>query len=69
MSSEVTYAFEDEDIERTAQLMKDKRLRRVLIVARNKRLVGIVSLGDLAVEQQGRSSDVLEQISEAPPNK
>jgi CBS domain-containing protein len=69
MTKEVTYCYEDEDIERTAQLMKEHQLRRVLVVDRTKKLVGVVALGDLAQEQLGRSADVLESVSQAPPNK
>jgi CBS domain-containing protein len=69
MTPQVTWCFEDEDIERTAQLMKDQHLRRILVVDRNKRLVGVVALGDLATLQQGQSTDVLTSVSEAPPNK
>jgi CBS domain-containing protein len=69
MSKELTYCFDDEDIDRTVQLMKEKQLRRVVVVDRNKKLVGIVSLGDLAREQEARSGEILESVSEAPPNK
>jgi CBS domain-containing protein len=67
MSREVTYAYDDDDIARTAQLMKEKQLRRVVIVDRNDKLVGVVSLGDLARQQEGQSADVLETVSGAPP--
>jgi CBS domain-containing protein len=69
MSGEVTWCFDDEDIERTAQLMKEKQLRRVVVVDRDTRLVGVVSLGDLARQQEGQSADVLESVSAAPPNR
>jgi CBS domain-containing protein len=69
MSTDVTYCTEDEDISQTARLMKEKQLRRVLVVDAKKKLVGVVSLGDLARQQAGQSADVLEQVSEAPPQK
>jgi CBS domain-containing protein len=69
MTEQVTYCFEDEDIDRAGQLMKEARLRRVIVVDRDKRLVGVVSLGDLASRQQSQSSEVLESVSQAPPNK
>jgi CBS domain-containing protein len=69
MTTDVTYCTEEEDIDRTARLMKDKQLRRVLVVDAKKKLVGVVSLGDLARQQMGQSAEVLEQVSEAPPNK
>ncbi len=69
MSPDVTYCMEDEDIDQTARRMKEKQLRRVLVVDRDKKLVGVVSLGDLARQQEGQSADVLESVSEAPPTK
>lgn len=48
MSEEVLYCYEDEDIEDVARNMGDVRVRRLPVVNRDKRLVGIVSLGDVA---------------------
>jgi CBS domain-containing protein len=48
MSSEVQYCFEDEDLEHVAKNMADIQVRRLPVVSRDKRLVGIVSLSDLA---------------------
>jgi len=49
MSHEVKYCFEDEDTEHIAHNMADQQIRRLPVVDRNKRLVGILSLGDLAI--------------------
>ena len=49
--------------------MKSREIRRVVVVDKSKRLVGVVSLGDLAELQPGESADVLEAVSEAPPTK
>jgi CBS domain-containing protein len=48
MSKEVKYCFEDEDLEHVAHNMGDIQVRRLPVVSRDKRLVGIVSLGDVA---------------------
>jgi CBS domain-containing protein len=48
MSSEVMYCFEDENIEHVAENMAQIQVRRLPVVSRDKRLVGIVSLGDVA---------------------
>jgi CBS domain-containing protein len=48
MSKEVLYCFEDEDIEHVARNMGDEKVRRLPVLNRKKRLVGIVSIGDLA---------------------
>jgi len=50
MTPQLFYCFEDQDVAEAAQLMRDKQVRRLPVLNRNKRLVGIVTLGDLAVE-------------------
>ena len=49
MSKEVLYCFEDEDIEHVAKNMGDIKVHRLPVLNRKKRLVGIVSIGDLAL--------------------
>ena len=49
MSPEVKYCYDDEETEDVLANMGDIQLRRLPVVNRNKRLVGIVSLGDLAL--------------------
>ena len=51
MSPDVKYCFEDELVSHVAQNMGDIQLRRLPVVNREKRLVGILSLGDLAQAQ------------------
>ena len=48
------------------QMMRSKAIRRMPVVEDNGRVVGIVSLGDLAVETDRRSA--LADVSAAPPN-
>jgi CBS domain-containing protein len=48
MSSDVCYCFDDQDIGDVAANMADIKVRRLPVVDRNKRLVGILSLGDIA---------------------
>jgi CBS domain-containing protein len=48
MTGDVKYVFEDEEVEDVAQNMADIQVRRVPVVNRDKRLVGILALGDLA---------------------
>jgi CBS domain-containing protein len=51
MSTEqVMYCYEDEDLAHVAQNMAENQVRRLPVVNRDKRLVGIVSLGDVAKE-------------------
>ncbi|HVY56775.1 MAG TPA: CBS domain-containing protein [Xanthobacteraceae bacterium] len=49
MSSEVLYCFDDDEIDDVVQNMSDIKVRRLPVLDRNKRLVGIVSLGDIAI--------------------
>ncbi len=48
MTQEVMYCFEDQDTQHVCQNMADIQVRRLPVMNRNKRLVGIVSLSDLA---------------------
>jgi CBS-domain-containing membrane protein len=66
MTPHVTYCFEDEDVQKAGRLMSEKQIRRLVVLNRGKRLVGIVSLGDLAVEADNTrsSGEVLERVSE-----
>ena len=50
MSQEVKYCFEDEEVAHVAENMAGLQVRRLPVMNRDKRLVGIVSLGDLATQ-------------------
>ena len=57
MSTEqVLYCYEDEDLDHVAKNMSEQQVRRLPVVTRDKRLVGIVSLGNLA-QKEGRSAN------------
>ena len=51
MSAEVKYCFADEDIEEVARNMADVKLRRLPVLNEKKRLIGIVSLADIALAE------------------
>lgn len=53
MTQEVKYCFEDEDVSHVCANMSEIQVRRLPVVDRNKRLVGIVSLSDLARRSAG----------------
>jgi CBS domain-containing protein len=64
MTPEVKYCFEDEDLDHVALNMGDIRVRRLPVLNRDKLLVGIVSLGDIAmVEGRGISGSAIKDIS------
>ncbi|WP_448204222.1 CBS domain-containing protein [Azospirillum sp. sgz302134] len=50
MTPDLAYAFEDQDSSEAAQIMAEKQIRRLPILNRDKRLVGVVALGDLATK-------------------
>ncbi len=50
MSEGVAWAYEDDSVEQAAKIMSERQVRRLPVVDRDKRLVGIVALGDFAVE-------------------
>lgn len=50
MSEGVAWAYEDDTVEKAAIIMSDYQVRRLPVVNRDKRLVGIVALGDFAVD-------------------
>ncbi|HLS86054.1 MAG TPA: CBS domain-containing protein [Burkholderiales bacterium] len=63
MSSEVKYCFEDEDLDHVAKNMADIQVRRLPVVNREKRLVGIISLGDLAQSQAKAAAKAVSGVS------
>jgi len=72
MTPDVVYCFEDQDVQEAARLMKDHQIRRLVVLNRDKRLVGIVSLGDLAVDtgDEQLAGETLEKVSEpSQPNR
>jgi CBS domain-containing protein len=66
MTPNIVYVFDDQDVIEAAQLMKDNQIRRLPVLNRDKRLVGIVSLGDLAVDthDEEMAGATLEAVSE-----
>jgi CBS domain-containing protein len=64
MTDRVLYCFEDEDVEDVALNMAHNQVRRLPVLSRDKRLVGIIALGDLATKAPDRAAeDALEGVS------
>ena len=64
MSPELLYCFDDQEIEDVARNMGEVKVRRLPVVNRDKRLVGIVSIGDLALkEEQTLTGSAVAKIS------
>jgi CBS domain-containing protein len=69
MSDEVICCYDDQEVEVAARLMQSKQIRRILVLNRDKRLVGIVALADLAADgvNTRRAGEILHEVSEAAP--
>jgi CBS domain-containing protein len=65
MTPDIAYCFEDQDLADAVQLMEHYQIRRLPVLTRDKRLVGMVSLGDLAVSSadQRQVGETLKQVS------
>jgi CBS domain-containing protein len=65
MSTSVRWCYEDQDIDDVLDEMRDVQIRRVPVVNREHKLVGIVALGDLAERggEKGRVAETLKDIS------
>ena len=66
MTSPAISCFDDESVEEAAKIMEKDQIRRLVVLSRgNNRLVGVVSLGDLANNATKKvSGKVLEKVSE-----
>ena len=65
MTAGVEYCFEDDDLDDVCAKMSDRQIRRIPVVDADRNLVGIVSLGDLAVEgSDADAGEALENISQ-----
>ena len=75
MTPGVTYCFDDQTLDEAAMIMEAHQIRRLPILDRDKRLIGMLSLGDLAVRTEGTeyqelADEALKNISEpSEPNR
>jgi len=65
MTRGICWAYDDDPVDVAARIMSERQVRRLPIVDRDKRLVGIVSLGDFAIQREDRepAADALSGIS------
>ena len=65
MSGGIAWAYEDDSLEKAAKIMSERQVRRLPVVNHDKRLVGIVALGDFAVQSSEiqPTSKALSEIS------
>lgn len=67
MTPDLHYCFDDQPVHEAAWIMQRYQIRRLPIVNRNKELVGMVSLGDIATgtENSSLSGSTLEEVSKS----
>ena len=66
MSKTIRYCFDDESVQDVAQNMAENEMRRMPVLNREKRLVGVVSLGNIASCHNQQTSDtVLQGVARA----
>ena len=66
MTPGVVYCFEDQEVTEAGRIMKEKQIRRLPVLNREKQLVGIISVGDLAGGGGDKklAGETLQEISE-----
>jgi CBS domain-containing protein len=57
MTEDVKYCFDDQEIEEVTRNMADIQVRRLPVLNRDKHLIGILSLGDVAINHDGQGAD------------
>lgn len=66
MSADVQFCFEDDQIDQVMEKMQNSQIRRIPVMDRQNRLIGMVSLGDLATKSTAEDEvhDTLESVSQ-----
>ena len=63
MTEKIVWCFDDQEIEDAAHLMEGKKVRRLAVMNRDKRMVGFLSVDDLAHRMHELSGEVLDQVA------
>jgi CBS domain-containing protein len=65
MSTDLVYCLEDQEVEEAVSVMEARQIRRVPVLNEEKRLVGIVSLADIAIHAGDRNlaGETLQEVS------
>ena len=67
MTAEVRWCSESDSVQQAMELMGEAQVRRLAVLDENRRIVGVVSLGDLATRQSAHTDATLREISEHAP--
>jgi len=63
MTGEVLYCFEDEPVDHIAANMAEQRVRRLPVMSRDKRLVGVITMGDVASVNPQAAGQAMEGVA------
>ena len=64
MTNETLYCYDDQSIESVAKNMGEVQVRRMPVVNREKRLVGVISLGDISQASERKAGEATQHITE-----
>jgi CBS domain-containing protein len=62
MTPDPEYCYEDESVEEATEMMAAMQIRRIFVLSRDKSLVGVLSLGDVAVDSVVEPRDVADTL-------
>ena len=64
MSAGISYCFDDQELREAAHLREEKQIRRLPVLNRQKRMVGMLSMGDISQHATGKvSAEVLKAVN------
>lgn len=64
MTPNIVWCHADEDLDDATRIMEDKKIRRLPVIDKNKRMVGMLSLGDISHSARSKlSGEVLHAVS------
>jgi CBS domain-containing protein len=66
MSPGIVYCSEDDELDRVREIMMENQVRRLPVISKDKRLVGIIAIGDLAIktDETKKVGETVQEISE-----
>lgn len=68
MTPSAYWCYEDQSTEEVADYMAEHEIRRMLVLDRNKRLCGVISIGDLGKRgEERKAGEAIREIAAAPP--
>jgi CBS domain-containing protein len=67
MTPDVRWCSENDSVQQAMDLMGESQVRRLAVLNEERKIVGIVSLGDLATRQSAHTDATLREISEHAP--